>query len=250
MKRKSIQRAPVISGSQAPAPRHRKRVSKRREQQRSIATRLAILEAALAEFAEKGYEGARTRRIGRRAGMQHPLITYHYRTKDILWRAVAAHCHDTIRQLWDEWIPRESKLTPIERVREEFRALLRFTLEHPNFHLFMVNENRPDSPRLAWLVKNVLSKNVGRVLPQIRAAQKAGDLPAGEPLLVHYMLIGITSVLSSLGPEIRAISGLSPNNPAVVESYWKLVQTLVFNRDRATVRAKTLRPRARRRAAS
>ncbi len=251
MKRNSTQAAAAISESQPPARERRRRGAKRREQQRAIATRLAILEAALAEFAEKGYEGASTRYIGERAGMQHPLITYHYRTKDILWRAVAAHCHDTIRKLWDEWIPRESNLTPIERVREEFRALLRFTLEHPNFHLFMLNENRPDSPRLAWLVKNVLSKNVGRVLPQIRAAQKAGDLPAGEPLLVHYMLIGITSVLSSLGPEIRAISGLSPNKPAVVESYWKLVEALVFNSGKATARLpKTLGPRARRRTAS
>ena len=235
MKRMSIQTAPVISGSQPPAPGQRKRVSKRREQQRSIATRQAIIEAALAEFAQKGYEGATTRCIAKRAGMQHPLVTYHYRTKDILWRAVATYCHATIRKLW-QWIPRESNLTPIERVREEFRALLRFSLEHPHFHLFMVNENRSDNPRLTWLVKNVLSRNVGRVLPQIRAAQKAGDLPAGEPLLIHYMLIGITSVLSSLGPEMRAISGVSPNDPAVVESYWKLVDTLVFDSGKATGR--------------
>jgi TetR/AcrR family transcriptional regulator len=110
----------------------------------------------------------------------------------------------------------------------------------------MLNESRSDSPRLAWLAKNVLSKNVRRVLPQIRAAQKVGDLPPGEPLLIHYMLIGITSVLSSLGPEMRAVSGLSPNDPAVVESYWKLVGTLVSNSGRATARLpKTLGPRAR-----
>jgi TetR/AcrR family transcriptional regulator len=250
MKHKSIQTASAISGSQPPAPGHRKRVSKRREQQRSIATRLAIVEAALAEFAEKGYEGATTRCIAKRAGMQHPLVTYHYPTKDILWRAVGTYCHATIRKLW-QWIPRESNLTPLERVREEFRAVLRFSLEHPHFHLFMVNENRPGSPRLAWLVKNVLSRNVGRVLPQIRAAQKAGDLPAGEPILIHYMLIGITSVLSSLGPEMHAIAGVSPNDPAVVESYWKLVENLVFNSGKATARLpKTLGPRARRRTGS
>jgi AcrR family transcriptional regulator len=249
MKRKRPGVTVAPSESQADAPRA-KRGGPR--QQRAIATRLAIMKAALAEFAEKGFEGASTRGIGERAGVQHPLITYHYRTKDILWRAVAAYCHDTIRKLWDEWIPRESHLSPIERVRVEFRALFRFCLEHPNFHLFMVNENRSDNPRLAWLAKNVLSKNVSRVLPQIRAAQKAGDLPPGEPLLIHYMLIGMTSVLSSLGQEIYAISGVSPSHPAMVESYWKLVESFAFNARRVSVGPpnKTRRSRARQRAAS
>ena len=63
---------------------------KRAEQQRSLETRASILNAAIAEFAERGFEGASIRAIADRLGLQHPLITYHYRTKDILWRAAAA----------------------------------------------------------------------------------------------------------------------------------------------------------------
>jgi AcrR family transcriptional regulator len=229
MMRKSSQSDPSTSGSPSQSSRRGKQGSKRRKQQRSIDTRLTILESALAEFAEKGYDGASTRAIAERAHIQHPLITYHFRTKEILWRAVAGHLHAQIKALWDEQIPPDSKLTPIERVREEFHALLRFTIEHPHFHHFMLNENRPDSPRLAWLMKNNLAANIGRVLPQIRAAQQAGQLPAAEPVLIHYMLIGMTSVLSSLAPEIRKFSGLSASDPAVRESYWKLIETFVFN---------------------
>ena len=62
---------------------------KRAEQQRAQSTRTAILEAALAEFAEKGFEAASIRSIAERTGFQHPLITYHYPSKDLLWQAVA-----------------------------------------------------------------------------------------------------------------------------------------------------------------
>ncbi len=201
----------------------------RRKQQRSIDTRLNILEAALAEFAEKGYSGASTRNIAERAGLQHPLITYHFRTKETLWRAVAEHFHKQIRSLWDlQTKKNERGISAIDQVREEFHTLLRFSVEHPRFHQFMLNENRLDSPRLAWLMKTMLAQNIGRVLPQIRAAQNAGDLPPAEPVLIHYMLIGMTTVLSSLAPEIRRFSGISPDDPHIVEAYWKLIESLIF----------------------
>jgi hypothetical protein len=36
------------------------------------------------------------------------------------------------------------------------------------------------------------------------------------------MLIGITSVLSSLGSEIKEIARIEPGAPDVVDAYWKL----------------------------
>jgi hypothetical protein len=40
---------------------------------------------------------------------------------------------------------------------------------------------------------------------------------------VHYMLIGITSVLSSLGSEIKEIARIELDVPDVVDANWKLV---------------------------
>ncbi len=77
------------------------RPRKRAEQQRSVETRAAILNAAIAEFAERGFEGASIRAIADRLDLQHPLITYHYRSKDILWRAAAEHAFAQIRTEWD-----------------------------------------------------------------------------------------------------------------------------------------------------
>src|ERR1700732_456813 len=79
----------LIESQMAKKAVRRDRPRKRAEQQRSIETRVSILNAAIAEFAERGFEGASIRAIADRLGLQHPLITYHFRSKDILWRGAA-----------------------------------------------------------------------------------------------------------------------------------------------------------------
>ena len=44
--------------------------------------------AAIEEFAEKGYEAGSLRGIARRAGLSQPLISYHFGSKQALWKAV------------------------------------------------------------------------------------------------------------------------------------------------------------------
>src|SRR3546814_1766093 len=50
-------------------------------------TRDRILDAALDLFFERSFDGATTREIAQRAGVTQPLLNYHYRSKDDLWRA-------------------------------------------------------------------------------------------------------------------------------------------------------------------
>jgi TetR/AcrR family transcriptional regulator len=203
---------------------------KRREQQRAIDTRSMILDAALSEFAQRGFEAASIRRIAERTRLKHPLVTYHFRTKLILWRAVAEHAFAEIKMAWDRQAPPGLELAPIDRVRDEYRTFLRFTLMYPDFHHFMVRENHPHNPRLTWLTKNILLPILNeRLLPQIRAAQQAAQLPDANPILIHYMLIGMTSVLCSLGDEIAQIAGISTSDPKVEHEYWTLIEHMVFS---------------------
>src|ERR1700755_873288 len=97
----ATKRSAVVEHHPSSPPKVDRAPRKRAEQQRSQSTRAAILEAALAEFAEKGFEAASIRRIAERTGFQHPLITYHYPSKDLLWQAVAQETFERIRQEWD-----------------------------------------------------------------------------------------------------------------------------------------------------
>ena len=63
----------------------------RKTQQRSLRTKQKLLDAALEAFSENGYKGTSTRDIAARAGVHHPLITYHFSNKDRLWRSAVKY---------------------------------------------------------------------------------------------------------------------------------------------------------------
>src|ERR1700688_4624034 len=208
----------------------RERPRKRAEQQRSIETRASILNAAIAEFAERGFEGASIRVIADRLGLQHPLITYHFRSKDILWRAAAEHAFAQIRNEWDISAPEGSELSPLARLRQEYATLFRYTVAFPEFHRFMRQEAFTNNPRLKWVAETVFAPLLRRLIPQIGAALKQGLLPAGDPILFHYMMVSLTATLSGFGPEMQVTSGLSAENTKVIEGYWSLVDETVFGK--------------------
>jgi TetR/AcrR family transcriptional regulator len=208
----------------------RQYLRKRAEQQRSLETRAAILNAAIAEFADRGFEGTSIRAIADRLGLQHPLITYHYRSKDILWRAAAEHAFAQIRAGWDISAPENSDLSPLARLRGEYAALFRYTVAFPEFHRFMRQETLTSNPRLKWVAETVLAPLLGRLIPQIVAVQKQGLLPPVDPILFHYMMVSLTATLSGFGPEMKITSGLCAEDKNVIDAYWRLVDETVFGR--------------------
>jgi AcrR family transcriptional regulator len=213
-----------------PATGLRKRPRKRAEQQRSIETRASILNAAIAEFAERGFEGASVRAIADRLGLQHPLITHHYRSKEILWRAAAEHAFAQIRAGWDISAPEDDDLSPLARLHQEYTTLFRYTVAFPEFHRFMRQETLTNNPRLKWVADVVLAPLLGRLLPQIIETQKRGLLPAVDPILFHYMMVSLTTTLCEFGPEMQVTSGLSSEDPKVAEAYWRLIEEMVFEK--------------------
>jgi TetR/AcrR family transcriptional regulator len=202
---------------------------KRAEQQRAQQTRSAILNAALTEFSAKGFESTSIRSIADRIGVQHPLITYHFRSKEILWQAVAEYVFERIREERDASLSRlGSPVSAVDQLRFAYRALFRFTVEFPEFHRFVLQETLGYSTRLQWLADSILKPLLDWLLPQIRAAQEEHALPQVEPIVFHYMLISLTSTLSGFGPEFSATSNLSPSDPELAEQYWNTVEQLVF----------------------
>jgi TetR/AcrR family transcriptional regulator len=201
---------------------------RRAEQQRAQETRSAILNAALSEFAAKGFEAASIRNIADRVGLQHPLITYHYRSKDVLWQAVAEYVFDRIRHEWDARLAETPAVSAADHVKGMYKALFKFTVDYPEFHRFMLQEFLCYSPRLQWLADTVLKPLINWLLPQIHAAQEEGALPQCEPIIFHYLMISLTSTLSGFGPEMKATANLSSSDPTVVDTYWQAVEALIF----------------------
>jgi TetR/AcrR family transcriptional regulator len=210
---------------------------KRREQQRAIDTRTAIIDAALAEFGQKGFDAASTRAISQRASLPQPLVLYHFGSKEGLWRAVAEHIASELRRLSQESASETDGLSAGEQLRRRFKKSMRLTISHPAFHQFMLHENISGSPRLTWLIRTYLKADVLEVMALIETAQMAGEMIVGPPGLVFYMIISITQTLSSLRSEIRATTGIVPNDEAVFETYWRMVERAIFRQPETPTKA-------------
>ncbi|MDJ0866119.1 MAG: TetR family transcriptional regulator [Myxococcota bacterium] len=194
-----------------------------RQRQRE-GTRERILEAAVEAFAEKGFLGASTRDIARRAGTNQGLITYHFRSKEELWRAAADRIFEG---LGERLAARQGALEhadPRARAREGIREYVRFAAAHPELFHLMVDEGKVADDRMNWLVD-------AHLRPRFEAISRGLMEAAGvdETLLPHafYVLAGAASLIFAVAPECRRLTGLDPETHEAIETHADFVARLM-----------------------
>jgi AcrR family transcriptional regulator len=99
-------------------------------------TREAILSAAILEFAEVGFGGARIERISKRANTSDRMLYYHFDSKDTLFQAA-------LEQVHEDMITAESAIElhhvdPREGMKRLIAFIWRYFEEHPQF-ISMIN---------------------------------------------------------------------------------------------------------------
>jgi len=197
--------------------------SSARERQRE-ATRERILDAAVEVFAEKGFLGASTREIARRAGTNQGLITYHFKSKDELWRAAADSIFERLGGQLAERLDALELADPRERAREAIRQYVRFAAAHPELFRIIVDEGRVADERMKWLVDTHLRPRFDMISGGLMAV--AG---IDEALLPHafYALAGAASLMFAVAPECHRLTGLDPRSVQAIETHADYVARLL-----------------------
>jgi AcrR family transcriptional regulator len=205
-------------------PARRARKPKTRSEQRD-ATRERIVEAALEAFAAKGFHGASTRDIAQRARTNQGLITYHFRSKEELWKAAAERIFALLSARMTEQLGVLASEDPRERTREGIRTYVRFAAEHPELFRVMVDEGKNSGRRMKWLVDTHLKPRYEQLMRPDGARSGAFD----EALLPHvyYVMAGAGSLIFALAPECRRLTGLDPDSERVVAAHAEFVARLL-----------------------
>jgi AcrR family transcriptional regulator len=102
-------------------------------------TRPAILEAAVLEFTQKGYGGARINEIARRSGANKRMIYHYFGDKEALYLAALESVYESIRAAEAEL--HLASRDPVEAMRELTRFTWRYFLAHPEFLSMLATEN-------------------------------------------------------------------------------------------------------------
>ena len=204
----------------------------RRRQARSAATREALLDAALSEFAAHGFEGASTRSIAAVAGTHQPQINYHFESKDELWRAAVDHL---FAQLDDAVARHLRELPPASDDRARFargvRAFVRAAAELPELNRIMVQEATIDSDRLDWIVERHTRPRFEILTSDWRRLRNAGQVADIDDVVVYYSLVGAASLPYVNAPEARLL-GHDTGRQAFIELHAEALVTLFLGADR------------------
>jgi TetR/AcrR family transcriptional regulator len=156
-------------------------------------TRQALLDAALAEFSERGRAGARTSSIAARAGVNKQLISHHFGGKDGLYRALVARWLDEEADYDEPDLPLADLAARYAEEGTSHRALHRL------------------------LLRASLEEEDGTVgvdaddLERMRQRQRAGELAADlDPAFVLLALEAVVALGIVFPADVRRVTGLDP----------------------------------------
>ena len=105
----------------------------------SSGTRAAIMAAAIGEFADKGYDGARVDDIALHGGVNKNLIYHHFGSKDGLFEAVLEYTYEAIRKRQKDLELRH--MDPVIGMRKLVIFTGRIWVQLPHFQRLLHSEN-------------------------------------------------------------------------------------------------------------
>ena len=185
----------------------------RKQQQRSIRTKQKLLDAALEAFSENGFKGTSTRNIADRAGVHHPLITYHFKNKDELWRAAADRIFTEFNAALAAAAQAQAGECPKARMSALIRAYVHYAAGQPALHKIMVQEASQPSQRLDWLIDTHIRPLFDAAVEEIKVLQERGVAPPGDTKLLFNMIRISSGALLALSLEFKGTSGIDMYQP-------------------------------------
>jgi AcrR family transcriptional regulator len=192
------------------------------------ATREAILDAAIDLFSERSFDGASTREIARRAGVTQPLLNYHFRSKDDLWRAAVDSLFEQLRSSAAERTRGLRGVDELTVAKLRVREFITFSARNPQLHRIITQECKADGPRMDYLVEQhvrPLYENTVELFERLARDGVVPDIPAPH---LYYILTGAGPTMFVLGPECSRLSGLDPTSDDVIEAHADAVCRLLF----------------------
>jgi AcrR family transcriptional regulator len=183
-------------------------------------TRGKILTTALRVFAERGFEGARTRDIAEQAGANLGLITYYFDNKETLWREAVTYAFAELERELADAMAAHAGDDPRRQLEQVVRRFIRFVARRPEFMRLMNDEGKQDSARMRWLVDRFVRPIHDTLRGLIAAGQARGFLPTQVSVeSLHYIVLGAAGLIFSQAPECVRVTGVDPTTDAFAEAH-------------------------------
>jgi TetR/AcrR family transcriptional regulator len=169
-------------------------------------TRERILDAAVVEFGEHGFAGARISAIARRAGVNEQLISYYFDSKEGLYRALQQH--------WQMISAEASR--PELPIADVVTAFLRLNVEQRSFARLLAWDGLAHTGSAGVVQDAYFAEMVEELLRRQRAGELANDL---DPAYVLLMLFAAALAPTVIPQIARQLTGLSADSAEFQAAY-------------------------------
>lgn len=188
------------------------------------ASRIAILEHAIAEFASQGVAGARTASIAQAAGVNKALLYYYFKDKESLY---SASLHAVFSGLVGDVLPMlESSLSPGEKLLRLSRAHFEYLIHNPNYPRmihqelsrvrFRGGEPSSDFREISTAYFLPLQRAGIRTIEQGIASREFRKVSTSGTISV---IVGINVFYFVSSPVSRMLNGVDPFSPQSIRSH-------------------------------
>lgn len=188
-----------------------------------------ILSVALQVFAERGFDGATTVEIARRAQVSQPLVHYHFDSKEVLWRAAVDHGFSPLRAVYVGAAEEMRDIGTLARLKIMVRRVVRFAAEHQAVVQITIQEGVQNSPRLTWLVQNYVGPLQREIERLLVAGQQEGW---AKPLPIPYVMdILLPATVSSINTSAvsNELYGIEMHTPEALETHSDVLVEIFFH---------------------
>jgi AcrR family transcriptional regulator len=208
-------------------PRRSARPAKAAPRKRSAAaTKARILDAALSEFATRGFAGARIDVIAGQARANKRMLYAYVGNKDALWLATLEAVYTAKRQ--EERQLATATFSPEEAMRALIRFNFRYHLDHPEFVALVNNENLMGARKLkrSKLVPQLYSPLLETLTEVLQRGQKAKVFRSGvDPMqlyisiaaLGYFYISNIRTLSVIFSSDLNSQTGMKRREEHVIE---------------------------------
>jgi TetR/AcrR family transcriptional regulator len=185
------------------------------------ATREQIVIAALLAISESGFDGVSTRAIAERANVSQGLLTYHFKSKEALWRAAADHLFAMANDTMERALSPSPPVDPLKQRRNLIRQMVYFSAAHPEFLLFMLEHEKENSKRSRWLVDTHLRPMYQKFVDVMGDTAEV-DLPHAL-----YTVAGASGLIFCAHNECKQLTGVDPRSDEAIKRHAEYLASLI-----------------------
>ena len=181
-------------------------------------SRIAILDAAVREFAREGVAGARTDAIAKSAGVNKALLYYYFKDKEAIYQAVLDRVFAGVRAAIHDALAQ--KIPPRERLKAYVGAHFDYIASHPLYprivHAEFLRASR-DGSHMQRIAREYFRPVFTEIAALLAEGMESGDFRRVDPAhFIPSMVSVIVFYFTTAAPVIRIMTGVDPMAPGNV----------------------------------